>query len=541
MQNESKKTPPGKAERYREIVATLARHGIGVVGQQLGKGEEEQEHLRAGHLRQACEELGTTFIKLGQMLSTRADILPETYRIELMKLQDSVPPVGDALIENVIVEELGASPELLFARFDRTALASASIGQVHAVTLNDGRGAVVKIQKPGVRELVETDLEILDDLAKSWSQRFPVLAEYDVERLAQDFADSLRAELDYRKEAANVALFRKMFEDEPGFALPECIAEWCTPRVLALTRLQGSKPADVADLGERRRNILARRIARFILEPAFEHGIFHADPHAGNFLIQENGTLAVVDFGMVARLTPDARRKVADVFVAIDRRDAQRLGDRLIEMTSPAHPIDRATFTAELDRLLEQSVDVSLERIDFGRAIGSLLELVRRHRLRLPGSLAQLFKALIMCEGLLELIEPGASLSDYLKPMVSKLVQRRFTGGEWRERLQDTAADAAELSIELPRRIDRVLGEVERGNLRVWTRLEDVDKLAGRFEHSIERANATMLAAACIVAIAIVMNFYHPQGFQQWIGVVFWIAVAAALVHVVRTLIALRK
>ncbi len=399
----------------------------------------------------------------------------------------------------------------------------------------------MKIQKPGVEALVQTDLEILADLAEHWSERLAILQEYDVKHLVRDFSDSLRAELDYRKEAANVAAFGKIFKDRPGYALPECIPEWCTQRVLTLTRMQGQKPGAMEDASERRRSAVARRIGGFVLEPAFEHGIFHADPHAGNFLIQPDGTLAIVDFGMVARLLPDARRKVADIFVAIDRRDPQRLGDRLVEMTAPVRPIDRAAFTADIDRLLEQYVDASLDRIEFGSAIGALLDLVREYQLRMPGPLAQLFKALIMSEGLLEAIDPRVSLSEYLEPIVSKVVRNRFTGDQWSQRLQDSAMDAAESSMELPRRLDRVLGEVERGNLSVWTRLQDADSMIARFERTVERANATMLASACIVAIAIIMLFYHPQGLERWIGAVFWIAVAAAFVHIVRTLLALRK
>ncbi len=530
-----------KSERYREILATLARHGIGAVGDQFGKHEEERDTSRAEHLRQAFEELGTTFIKLGQTLSTRGDLLPDAYRRELMKLQDDVPPVSVRVIEETIREELGALPSELFAFFDSQPAGSASIGQVHAARLPDGRELMIKVRKPGVEQLVEFDLEILDDLVEKWSPRFPVLEQYDARGLLREFGDTLRAELDYRREAANVAFFRDAFSNERGFKIPEVFERYSTERVIALERLEGRKTTDIGDMPKRRRVTLSRRVARFVLEPAFERGVFYADPHAGNMLVREDGTLAVIDFGMVGRLTPEARRRVADIFIAIDRRDAQRLSDRIIEVTAPTHPVDRALITSDVDRMLERYVDVSLENVRFGDALGELLELVRRHGLRLPGNLAQLFKALAMCEGILQNIDPDSSLSDFLEPMVGKLVYERFAGDQWADRLRDSAVDAAELSIELPRRIDRVLGEIERGNLRVWTRVEDVDRLVQRFEHVVERANATMLAAACIVAIAIVMLFYHPQGWQQWIGVVFWIAVAAAVTHAIRTLWALRK
>jgi ubiquinone biosynthesis protein len=287
--------------------------------------------------------------------------------------------------------------------------------------------------------------------------------------------------------------------------------------------------------------MVSRRIARFVLEPVFERGVFYADPHPGNLLIQEDDSLAVIDFGKIGHLTPEARRRVADIFIAIERRDAQRLADDLIEITTPTHPIDRALITSEIDRMLELYIDVSLENVRFGAAMGELLQLVRRHGLRVPGNLVQFFKALAMSEGILQAIDPDSSFSDYLQPMVGKLVYQEFAGRQAFDRVRDSALDAAELGIELPRRIDRLLGEIERGNLRVWTRVEDIEPFIKRLEHMVERLNVTMLAAACIVGLAIVMLSYHPQGWQAWIGMVFWIAVAAAVTASVRTLFALRK
>jgi ubiquinone biosynthesis protein len=533
QESQSPSAPESKGARYRQVVATLARHGIGTV-------LTGDDSARARHARAACEDLGTAFIKLGQLLSTRGDLLPEPYREELRKLQDSVPPVSPREIEDVIREEFGAPADQLFAFFDREPSASASIGQVHAARLADGREVMVKVRKPGVERLVEMDLQIIADEADAWTERFPALAAYDIPALVREFADTLRNELDYTKEARNVRFFRDTFENRRGFALPDVIEEYSSERVLTLTRAGGVRP-DETKLPKRKRISTARRLSQFVLEPALAEGVFYADPHGGNFLIQDDGTIAVVDFGMVGRLTPDARRRVADIFIAIDRRDAERLADRIVEIAAPAHPIDRAAIVTEIDRMLERYVGESLEKIRFGEAIGELLELIRRHRMRLPGNYALLFKALVMTEGLLQTLDPDTNLGNLLEPLTDKLVYGQMAGDKWFDRARDAAADAAQLSMDLPRRVDRVLGQVERGNVRVWTRVEDLDATITRFERIVERANATMLAAACIVALAIVMLFYHPQGWQQWIGVVFWVAVAAAIIHAVRTLFALRK
>lgn len=526
--------PETKGARYRQIMATLARHGLGTVF----NGDDD---VRARHVREACEELGTTFIKLGQLLSTRADLLPDPYRGELRKLQDSVPAIPAQEVAEVIRGELGAPPEEIFAFFDREAAASASIGQVHAARLPDGREVMVKVRKPGVERLVQMDLEILADEAKAWTERLPALAPYDIPALVREFSDTLRNELDYTKEAANVRFFGELFAARRGYALPQVVDDFSTSRVITLTRAEGMKPEEAVRLTKRRRSAAARRICEFVIEPALTQGVFYADPHGGNFLVRDDGMVAVVDFGMVGRLTPEARRRVADVFLSIDRRDAERLTDRIIEIASPAHPVDRAAIITEVDRMLERYVGESLENVRFGEAIGELLDLIRRQRMRLPGNYALLFKALIMTEGMLLTLDPNTNLGSLLEPLTDKIVYGQSSGDEWFNRARDAAVDAAQLSIELPRRVDRVLGQVERGNVRVWTRVEDVDAVITRFERVVERANATMLAAACIVALAIVMLFYHPQGWQRWIGVIFWIAVVAAGIHVIRTLLALRK
>lgn len=529
-----------KTQRYREILGVLARHGIAIVDDEFIK-HEAGDQARAEHLRRACEELGTMFIKLGQALSTRGDLLPDAYRVELAKLQDEVAPLPAGVIADVIREDLGAAPDKLFTSFDTEPLGSASIAQVHPARLSDGREVVLKVRKPGVDELVQIDLEILSGLVDRWSPRFPMLEQYDARGVLREFGDVLRAELDYSREAANIKFFRDAFAQERGFKIPQVIDEYSKKRVLTEERVAGRKPSDVAGMPKRIRAVVSRRIARFVLEPAFEHGAFYADPHSGNLLVQEDGSLSVIDFGKVGHLTPDARRRAADLFMAIARSDAQRLTDRLIDITAPRHPIDRNLITREISRILEQYVDVSLENLRFGDAMSELLELIRLHRLRLPGTMVQFFKALAMCEGILQAVDPDLSFPDYLQPMIGKLAYQASAGPNFLGRLRDSAVDAAELSIELPRRIDRVLSEVERGNVRIWTHVEDLEPMIKRLEHSVARSNATILAAACIIGLAVVMQFYQPRGWQRWIGLVFWIAVAIAIIDYVRTLLTLRK
>lgn len=520
---------PTKAERQRQIMGVLAKHGLAAVG---GGGSQ----FKAVQAREACEELGTTFIKLGQLLSTRGDVLPEEYLVELSKLQDSVPPTETDEIESAIEESLGARPQELFGTFERIPLASASIGQVHAATLLDGRGVVVKVRKPGVKELVEIDLDILTSLAATSTKRFPAMADYDVRGTVAEFADLLRAELDYTREARNVEQFRSFFENDKGFALPQVIWEYCTASVLVLTVVTGVKASELPALSPKLRDTITERIARFVLEPAFSHGVFYADPHPGNISIQPNGIVGVVDFGMVGTLTDEARRYLADLFMALDRRDVQRFTDRLIDVAPPTRPIDRVALSQELGRLVDRYMNASLEHVQLGAAINDLLDLVRRRSLHLSGAVAMFFKAIAMSEGLIESIDPKKTIADFVKPISEKISLSRLTSDEWVERLKLSAVDAAELGIDLPRRADRVLADIERGNLRVWTRIEDIEPMLTRMERMVERLNVTLIAAACIVGLAILLMYYHPVGLFGVIGGVVWAAIVIAVLAVLRIL-----
>ncbi|MBV8363722.1 MAG: AarF/ABC1/UbiB kinase family protein, partial [Candidatus Eremiobacteraeota bacterium] len=511
---------PTRSQRYREIIGTFGKHGLAAAGA-LRLASDERVQSQAKEARLVCEELGPTFIKFGQILSTRGE-LPAEYREELSKLQDSMPPVETAFIEAEIESELGAPPQELFAFFDPVPLASASIGQAHLAKLHDGREVVVKVRKPGVRAVVDRDLEILNQLAESSEKYFPGLEDFDMAGIVEEFADTLRAELDYTREARNIRIFRSFFEDEDGFRLPEVISELSTARVLTLTRVEGIKASEADSLSKRRRETAAQRIARFVLEPALLHGIFHADPHPGNISVFEDGTIGAIDFGMVGTLTDENRRRIADILIAMQRHDAERVTDRLLQVAPPSRPIDRMALASELGRLLERYLSTSLARIEIAPALSDMLDLIRSHGLRPPSSLTIFFKTVAMSESIITAVAPERTLADFLRPISERAAMARLSPGDWFERARLSALDTAELSIDLPRRADRVLADIERGNLRVWARLEDLEPALRTIERVVERANATMLAAACIVGITVLFVVYRPTGWHEVVPWIFW-------------------
>lgn len=534
MQQDASST---RGERIRAILAVLAKHGLAAAGAELRfRGDGESAARVARELREACEELGTTFIKLAQLLSTRSDLLPDEFCAELATLQDAVPPIEGSLIVDAIESELGASPFQLFESFDVVPTACASIGQVHAARLLDGRSAIVKVRKPGVRAQVEQDLEILAQFASSAEKYVPDLAGYDVAGLVAEFSDMLRAELSYAREARNVDAFRALFDEEDdGIELPAVVGEYSTERVLTLTYVEGEKVTEPFSLSATLRPAVAQRIARFVTEPAFTQGIFHADPHPGNITIRPDGTIGVLDFGMIGRFSDDQRRRLTETFMALNARDVQRLTDRLIDLGPPERPVDRVAFSSDLGRLVERYMSESLGEARMGAALLQILELVREYGLRMPSPVAMFFKAIAMAESIIVQIAPDASIRTFIEPIADNVSRERMNPKQWAERAQTAAMETAELGIELPRRADRVLADIERGNLRVWTRIEDADTLLSRVERIAERANATMLASACIVGITILLAFYHPRGWQGVVGWIFWVAVVVAVLWIFRT------
>ncbi|HEX7973644.1 MAG TPA: AarF/UbiB family protein, partial [Anaerolineales bacterium] len=321
---------------------TLARHGLGWLVVQIGLGglvpfqrgllghpPREEPYAKPEHIRMAFEELGATFIKLGQALSTRPDLLPDDYIDQLSRLQDAAPPVPHEQICKIVQDEFGQGPESLFVEFDPHPLASASIGQVHAAVLPTGQKVIVKVQRPGVAEKIKRDLEVLISIA-SWADANTAFGrQYNLTALVEEFAYTLQNELDYRREAHNADRFRRSFTGDEGVYIPKVFWEFTTDRILTLERVEGIKISEVEKLdgaGINRRK-LAENAVRLMLREVFEFCFFHADPHPGNFFVRPDGSIALIDFGMVGSLDEPLQRTLLRIGLAVTRQDSGRLAD----------------------------------------------------------------------------------------------------------------------------------------------------------------------------------------------------------------------
>lgn len=532
-------------ERYRQIAGVLVRHGLGHLASILGLERflplnrrviyaPSEAHVSGGarHLRAAFEELGTTFIKLGQVLSTRADLLPLDYQTELARLQDSAPSFPPEAVLKLLTAELARPIEEVFTRFDTVPFASASIGQAHAATLLDGTEVVVKLRRPGVVEQVENDLEILQNLAATAARRWSLADQYDPVGLAQEFAQTLRAELDYIREGRSAERFAANFRGHHGVHIPRVFWDLTTTRMLTLERIQGIKISDLAalDASGIDRPALARRAAGVILKMVFEDGFYHADPHPGNFFIEPGGRIGLIDFGMVGTVSDHTREQLISVMLAVTSQDADRMVDALLALGIAIRRVDRATLRQDIEHLVSRYYGRELGEININELLNDVLAVVRRHHLQLPSNLALLLKTMMMNEGLGLQLDPSFNLARVVAPYAKRMVMRRYSPVVWANRLNKASMDIAWLGLELPQQLRRIASEIEHGGLEVGVRPEGFEPLVRRIERLANRIVLGIIAAAFVNGLAVLLSVYRPFEWEPWGGILFAVGFFASVI-----------
>lgn len=517
--------------RYRQLAGTLARHGLGYLAVEaglarylpfhrglLGHRQRAEPYTRADHLRLALEELGPTFIKLGQILSTRPDLIPSDWTAELAKLQEHAPLVPWDEVRLKLERELGSEAMSRFASIEPAPLAAASLGQVHKAVLATGEAVAVKVQRPGVRAQIDLDLEVLRRLARRAARR-PIWRAYDPEALVEEFALTLAEELDYVKERHNSERYARHLPADGGVRVPRVHAELSGPKVLTLELIEGVRIDDslaLHGLGMDQTE-LARRLARLLFRSALEWGFFHADPHLGNFRVTPRGELVILDFGMMGYLDRAERHALLELVLAAVEVDARRVGDRLADLGVDFALEQRAAFQATLGRLLIEYVELPLGKMPMGDILHRLLAAVRDHRLRLPAHLAMFTKTIIMAEGVGRDLDPDFRLEPVLKPLFERALIRRFSTERARARFRDSALDLLYLLEEAPSSLRRLTSRLERSGPQLQMGFDDRG-----FGEDLERiANdlrRTGLVMAAVIALALLMLADHPPGWESWIG-----------------------
>ncbi|MGW3497547.1 ABC1 kinase family protein [Streptomyces sp. NPDC001020] len=461
-----------RARRYSRIVAIVGRHGLGPYLTGRARSGIGARHEQLAHeLLEALQAGGTTFVKLGQLLSTRRDLLPEPYVAELSRLQDQVPPAPWSQVEATLLESLGAPLTEVFADFDREPLAAASVAQVHAAVLRDGTRVVVKVQRPGIRDVVERDLDIVERLAHTLENRTEWGRSLGLTELARGFAVALREELDFRVEARNLTSVRRAAEArrDDSVTFPLTYGELGGERVLVMGRIDGrplgqARP-DTPEHGAK----LARTLLTALLDQILYDGVFHADPHPGNILLLPDGSPAMLDFGSVGRLDGGLRAAMIGLFLAVGRGDPAELRDALLEVTDRPEDVDEQ----RLQRALGQFSGRHLGRGSSPNAqmFTDLFKLVADFRLSVPPEIAAVFRALATLEGMLGRVSADFDILEASRTYAESRFAEQLRPETLRDAARDELVSLMPVLRRLPRRLDRISGALEEGRLGINVRL----------------------------------------------------------------------
>jgi ubiquinone biosynthesis protein len=526
--------------RYREIVTVLARHGFGSALEMMQVGRRvplpgsllkqapASHHTPPEHLRLALEELGPTFIKLGQVLSTRPDLLPPAYIAEMSKLRDSVPPSSWEEAREVLLEELGEEPEKVFTSIEPHPLGSASLAQVYAATLEvpDGNPAgregsgdgsqgkaqtrleqvVIKVQRPNIQATIAADLEILEDLA-ALAQHSPIGEVYNPVDVVNEFAYTLRNELDYVREGRNADRFRKNFEGEKYLYIPRVYWEHTTRRVLVMERIYGVKIDDLAGLeasGCDRKQV-ALHATRFVIKEMLEDGFFHADPHPGNFVVIPCNVIGAMDFGMVGHLSEANRLDLMRLYVAAVNMDIESLVEQLLRMGAVGGKVDRRALVRDVTRFLSHYQGTSLKEFRAREIVDEIVAIAFRHHLRMPGDLWLVAKTMSMLEGMALVLDPDFDIYAVSKPYAERLVKQMWLPSAWLPPILQGLDSWRYILGELPRVGSSMLRGLERGELPFVVKIDPMRETMDRLDRLITRLSFSILIAAFVIGIAFVM------------------------------------
>ncbi len=526
-------------QRYQQIGRILTRYGFGYVLTQLGVGRaitpglerlrfSSREILRATpaeRVRMVLEELGPTFIKLGQILSTRGDIVPAEFIRELEKLQDTVPPTPFPPIQAQVEKELKRPLSEVFPSFDPIPVASASLGQVHLATLSSGEEVAVKVFRPGVAKTIETDLDILLELATLAESRTEWGEYYGVRSLAQEFADTLRTEQNYEQEGHSIDRYRQIFAGEAYVHVPEVYWDTTTRRVLTMERIEGIKITHVDALREAGLDckVIARRNIRILLKAVLEEGFFHADPHAGNFMVLPHDVIALMDFGIMGHLDHTERLGLVQLFVGLFRQETDRVVEALSDLGIATRAADRRNLARDLDRLRMRYYGLELEKIRARSFVEDLMGLAFANRLRMPSNLVLVFKTIAMLEGISLQLDPDINVFTEVEPYVRDVLLELQSPVVRAREVAEQVRDSIQAMLMLPGQIQRMLEQVEGGEGNLSMRLRGLDEPAGRITTAANRLVLAILAAAFVVGPALII----PHVSQLWPD---WQAAAGLLI-----------
>ncbi|MFO0945491.1 MAG: AarF/ABC1/UbiB kinase family protein [Planctomycetota bacterium] len=519
-------------QRYRQILTVLIKYGFGDVidglkieqyleiGLQMisRKRREKIETLtRAERVRMALEELGVTFVKAGQILATRPDLLDVEFIHELEKLQYDVAPFPFADVRAIVERELRVSMEQVFAKFEEKPLAAASIGQVHKARLIDGTDVVVKVQRPDIRPIIEADLEIMLHLA-SLMERY--LEGWDLHRpthIVEELGRTFEKEIDYTIEASNLERFARQFNADMTVYVPKVIREASTARVLTMEYVSGVRPSDggalrAAGLDPK---VIAKRGADLIMKQVFIHGFFHADPHPGNLLVLPHDVICYLDFGMMGRIDTRTRESIIDLVTGVVREDEDKATDAVLQLTIYESEPNRRALQRDVADFLDEHTHRPLKDLHLGKILEQLLSMASRHRLRIPPDLFLMLKALSTVESLGSVLDPSFDITAHAAPIVQKLQLERYSPRRISRDAWSTGMEFVQLIREIPGEVRDILRQTKQGHVRIEFEHRGLEPMYSTYDRISNRLAFAILLASLIIGSSLLVLAGVPPKWHE--------------------------
>ncbi|MCD6153071.1 MAG: phosphotransferase [Syntrophobacterales bacterium] len=509
--------------RYRQILSILFKYGFGDLIDQLNVGQyieigmqmvsrkrrENVEKLtRTERVRMALEELGPTFVKLGQILSSRPDLVPVEFIQELSKLQDKVPSFPFAQVKEIVEAELQIPLEDMYKEFNETPLAAASIGQVHRGRLKSGEDVIVKVQRPGIHATIEVDLEIMLHLAILIEKHVEEWGVHKPTRIVEEFSRSLGREINYTIEASNAERFARQFTGNSSVYVPRIFGEASTRRILTMEYIDGIKASEIGklDKGGFDRKIIASRGADLILEQVFEYGFFHGDPHPGNIFILPGNVVCYLDFGMMGRVDRRAREDFADIVYAYVSRDESKIVDALLRVVEWDKEPDRRALEKDLGDFVESYLYKSLKELRIEDILYQILELITHHQLRLPPDMFLMVKALTQVEGLGLVLDPDFDMTEKATPYIKRLKLKRLSPKRIIGDFLDSGGDLVQLIKEIPGELRDITKQIKQGKIKIEFEHRGLENLVFEMDRSSNRVAFALVVASLVIGSSLIIR-----------------------------------
>lgn len=508
--------------RYWNIVRVLSAYGFDHILEMLGLSDMVARSKRlfrhdssviyrltaAERMRLVLEELGPTFIKLGQLLSTRPDIVPSSFVREFEKLQDSVPSISFDELKVQVERELGGGIDQYYSEIDPVPLAAASIAQVHRARLCTGEDVVIKVRRPGVVELVESDISALMGLANLAEHHISGSEIYDPIGVVREFARSIRREMDFTREGRTIERFRDNFTTTKWLHFPKVFWEQTSRGVLTLEYVNGIKVSDLESL-ERTgldRRLVARRGADAFLEMVLNHGFFHGDPHPGNVMILPENVICLLDYGIVGRVDDEQKTFLSDILFAIVKRDMDEVISLLLFAGDISDNLNVRALKRDLSNFVDSYYEIPLQDIEVGRMLIEFIEIITIYNIRIQPDLMLLAKSLVIIEGMGRNLDPDFNMVEHLRPFMEKALKQKYSARRISRDINSILLSYVNLARNLPRDVKEIINRINRNKFKIDLEHRGLDKFTADFDRSVNRLSSSLILAALIIGSSIIMQ-----------------------------------